>query len=260
MNDVNAPLDYTGDRTKESILNWVRKRELAAVSALDNLDDITKFINDHELVMIAHVNERSENEEPRDDDLHAIIDTVADRFRDVYVTGLITNNELAPEGCSIPCIAVYTKFNDKKPSFLNASASTEPLETTTDETEDSETEDSISESETEGSRAEGLSLRDIEHFLRVERFPPIDSIGPNNYQDYIDMDLPIVWIAIKPNDTANKSKVIQSLTPFAVDQKGKLSFVLVDADRFAGHVENLGIDQIPGFLIIVEDTNEKYKY
>ena len=44
-------------------------------------------------------------------------------------------------------------------------------------------------------------------------------------------------------------ELLQRLTPFAQARKGKLSFAWVDADKFAGHVENLGIP-VNHYLVI----------
>ena len=86
-----------------------------------------------------------------------------------------------------------------------------------------------------------LNVNDITTFLNAERFPLIDAIGPENYKDYVDRGLPLVWISINVDDEDEKKNVINSLMPFAESSKGKLSFTWVDAQKYAQHVQNLGI-------------------
>jgi len=100
----------------------------------------------------------------------------------------------------------------------------------------------------------------IMRIFRNERFPPIGEIGPDNYQSYMDRNLPLVWLAISPDDEKIANAVLDVIEPFAIERKGKLSFVWLDADKFSGHIENLGIQKIPGFLVIDEETNEKFKF
>merc|ERR1719330_1088741 len=75
----------------------------------------------------------------------------------------------------------------------------------------------------------------------------------------MDRGLPLVWIAVEP-PAESTDAVLEKLEPFAIERKGTLSFVWVDAEKFAGHIENLGITKVPGFLIINEQTNDKFKF
>mmetsp|Transcript_1314 Transcript_1314/g.2034 ORF Transcript_1314/g.2034 Transcript_1314/m.2034 type:complete len:476 (-) Transcript_1314:207-1634(-) len=104
-----------------------------------------------------------------------------------------------------------------------------------------------------------VSVEGITDFLNVERFPLIDAIGPENYADYVDRGLPFVWIALNGDEEDEKESIIQRLTPYAKDAKGKLSFTWVDAQKYAQHVQNLGITETPGILI-AGDNNKKFKF
>merc|ERR1712154_617522 len=104
-----------------------------------------------------------------------------------------------------------------------------------------------------------VSTEGITEFLNAERFPLIDAIGPENYKDYVDRGLPLVWISINVDDEEEKQAVIDALMPFASDAKGKLSFTWVDAQKYSQHVQNLGITQTPGILI-AGDNNKKFLF
>eukprot|EP00488_Nonionellina_sp_1-RS-2012_P000792 TRINITY_DN125_c0_g1_i2.p1 TRINITY_DN125_c0_g1~~TRINITY_DN125_c0_g1_i2.p1 ORF type:complete len:388 (+),score=126.15 TRINITY_DN125_c0_g1_i2:139-1164(+) len=104
-----------------------------------------------------------------------------------------------------------------------------------------------------------LTAEGLMEFLNAERFPLIDAIGPENYRDYVDRGLPLVWVSLNTDDEEEKSTVIDALTPFAKDNKGKLSFTWVDAQKYAQHVQNLGITETPGILI-AGDNNQKFLF
>merc|ERR1712087_731900 len=57
----------------------------------------------------------------------------------------------------------------------------------------------------------------------------------------------------------NDEPVFVLVMPFAKDAKGKLSFTYVDATKYAQHVQNLGITETPGILIVGDD-NKKYLF
>jgi len=98
-----------------------------------------------------------------------------------------------------------------------------------------------------------LTAEAMTEFMNAERFPLIDAIGPENYKDYVDRGLPLVWISINEDQ---KDDTIAKLMPHAKAAKGKLSFTWVDAEKYAQHVQNLGITETPGILI----SEEPLKY
>lgn len=104
-----------------------------------------------------------------------------------------------------------------------------------------------------------VSVESITEFLNAERFPLIDAIGPENYKDYVDRGLPLVWISLSAEDEDAMKKVIDALMPYAEANKGKLSFTWVDAVKYAQHVQNLGITETPGILIAGDD-NKKFLF
>merc|ERR1712038_2206009 len=98
-----------------------------------------------------------------------------------------------------------------------------------------------------------MTMESMMAFVNAERFPLIDAIGPENYKDYVDRGLPLVWISLNVD---KKDEVVAQLMPYAKQAKGKLSFTWVDAEKYAQHVQNLGITETPGILI----SEEPLKY
>jgi protein disulfide-isomerase A1 len=104
-----------------------------------------------------------------------------------------------------------------------------------------------------------LTADALSAFVKSEMFPLIDQIGPENYKDYVDRGLPLLWIATNVEEADALQSLVDSLLPFAKDAKGSLSFVYVDAVKFEQHVQNLGITSTPGMLI-AGDSNKKYLF
>jgi protein disulfide-isomerase A1 len=103
-----------------------------------------------------------------------------------------------------------------------------------------------------------LTVEAISAFVNSERFPLVDEIGPDNYKDYMDRGVPLVWIALDGDNEEQKTTVIAAVTPAARSNKGALSFTWIDNNKYAQHVGNLGLSNVPG--IIVVNGAEKYIY
>ena len=86
-----------------------------------------------------------------------------------------------------------------------------------------------------------FTIDELTSFVNSEKFPLIDAIGPENYKDYVDRGLPLVWIALNADNEQQLDSVIAMLKPYAIKNKGKLSFVYVDNGKHAQHVSNLGM-------------------
>jgi len=214
--DLENPIDYTGGRTKDKILSWVKTQELPAVSMLESQEDVDALLEKGQIVLVAHLS-------PEDDTGLAEVEKAADKLRSDLVVGVSTGN-LLEDDMTAPVLAFYPPDLETPLYFFGE-----------------------------------VTSASIMKIFKRERFPALGEIGPDNYQDYMDRGLPLVWIAVEPQAKATEA-ALDILEPFAVDRKGALSFVWVDAEKFAGHIENLGIDNVPGFLIINEQTNDKFKF
>jgi len=102
-----------------------------------------------------------------------------------------------------------------------------------------------------------LSVEAMAEFVNAERFPLIDAIGPENYEDYVERGLPLVWISLSVDQ---KDSVVAELLPHAEAAKGLLSFIWVDAEKYEQHVQSLGIVETPGILIANPSSREKFLF
>ena len=199
--DVEKPGDYTGGRTESTIVSWLSQRALPPVTELGTADEVEAFKSKSRVVLVAYLEESDEASA-------ATLLSFAEANRESVVVGRVTNGDVitGTEGVSAGDVFIYKKFD-------------------------------------EGSaKLEGeLTADSLSTFVNGEKFPLIDAIGPENYKDYIDRGLPLVWIALDASNEEQLDDVLGMLKPFAVKFKGQLSFTYVDNGKYAQHVSNLGM-------------------
>lgn len=156
-----------------------------------------------------------------DDDKVKPVTELAEKMRDSLVVGRMSNTDAigSIDGVNDGDIYIYRQFDEPQAKFEGSS----------------------------------VTLDELVTFVNGEKFPLIDAIGPENYAEYIDRGLPLVWIAIDLSEETQLADTIATLTPYAIENKGKLSFTYVDNSKYGQHVSNLGITEIPGLLIVGEE-------
>jgi len=96
------------------------------------------------------------------------------------------------------------------------------------------------------------------HFIKQESFPLIGEIGPENYQQYVERELPLIWLFVEP-DTEETKTLLKDAETIAKTVKGRLSFVHLDGKRWASHAKNFGLSgETPG--IAIEDRTGHKKF
>jgi len=94
-------------------------------------------------------------------------------------------------------------------------------------------------------------------FVKGESFPAFGEIGPENYQKYVERDLPILWAFLDYTEGAS-TDVIAAITPVA-QQFRELSFVRLDGVKWASHAKNYGVgSKLPGLAI--EDRKSRKNF
>jgi len=101
-----------------------------------------------------------------------------------------------------------------------------------------------------------LNAEDLTKFIKSESFPVLGEIGPENYQKYVERDLPLFWAFVEY--TGGKIDHALSEVISTVAKKFRqLSFVKLDGVKWASHGKNYGVgDKLPG-LVIEDRTNRK---
>lgn len=100
----------------------------------------------------------------------------------------------------------------------------------------------------------------ILEFVNAERFPLFAEINQQNFQGYMARGLPLAWLAVDPSETETFEKITAAVvgSGAAKSVAGKVSITWIDNSKFDKHVESLGIDSIPGLIVIHE--NDKWKF
>lgn len=216
--------EYGGGRSEATIISWIKKRELPAVSELADADAITALSKSDSIVLVGYF--------AKDSDADKAFRKFADAKRDNFVFGVVNDAAVAADNNNSVEMHREAGVDADKRKFDSVTVSLSG-----DINEDS-----------------------IKKFLDEERFPFVDEIGPENYRDYMDRGLPLVWIAIDPSDADGKAALIEASKGFAKEHKGKLSFTYVDGVQYEGHVSNLGIKKSPGIVIVDNNSNKKYLF
>jgi len=100
----------------------------------------------------------------------------------------------------------------------------------------------------------------LAEFFGGESFPLMGEIGPENYQSYLERELPLVWFFLEL-DTQVTKELTAAARQVAANFKGQLSFVHLDGIKWADHAKNFGVKgKPPGMVIEDRDTGKNYVY
>jgi protein disulfide-isomerase A1 len=87
--------------------------------------------------------------------------------------------------------------------------------------------------------------------------PLIDEVGPQNYKNYMESGLPLVYLFVK---LAEKEGTVNAVKEIAAATRGKLNWVFIDNDKFARHGQNLGLSGKSIPAVVLEDMGSGLKY
>jgi protein disulfide-isomerase A1 len=203
---VENPSEYQGGRQSEDIIKYMRKQNEPAYSKLASQADVDSFVNKDGVNIIGlFADEASDDEFVK----------VANALRNEYNFATATDSNLLTKhhsGSSLttPSIILFKQEGNKLESVVF-------------------TGDVSSEGE-------------ISEFINAEAFPLVGTIGPENYQKYLDRGLNLVWFFYDLNNEDHKTALSQ-LQTVAAGFKGKVSIVKLDGVRWAEHAKHYGVPQ-----------------
>lgn len=97
---------------------------------------------------------------------------------------------------------------------------------------------------------------DFAKFCREERFPYFGPIDGDNYNDYMESGLSIVWFA---GDNADYTAAAQAIREAAKQFRAKNSFVWLDTEKFKDHAQTaLGVKDFPA--LVLQSKKDRYTY
>lgn len=187
-----------------------------AAPAVADLDatNFTEFQNSDRVVIVGYAKDEADK---------AALKAVADRLRDDYLFGIVTDEALAKEHkVELPSLVLYKQFDEGRNDLPGA------FETET-----------------------------IQEFIKTNSVPLLDAIDASNFQNYAEAGLPLAYIFHDNLD--DQLKLSAMATPLAQKYKGKINFVHIDANKFGAHAGNLGLkEEWPAFAIQHLDTGAKF--
>ncbi|GMM51434.1 protein disulfide isomerase [Starmerella bacillaris] len=105
---------------------------------------------------------------------------------------------------------------------------------------------------------EGEATREsIDKFVVENRFASFEDLGPDNYINYIESGIPMLYAFV--GDESARELIKDSLTPYIKQLKGKANVVFLDSNTYGRHASNLNMEQkFPALVIHDTDSNKKY--
>ncbi|CAO3649816.1 unnamed protein product [Cunninghamella echinulata] len=209
--------EYKGSRQHEGIVSYMKKQSLPAVSDLTEVSALNDFKTSDRIVAVAYIKEDDKESKEAYADL-------ANKLRDDYIFGLVTDDALAKEEGvkEFPSLVLYRKFDDERIELASGSGD------------------------------------EWQSFIKDNSLPILDQISGENFATYMETGLPLAYIFTDNAD--DHDKLDEIIRPVAKAFKGKVSFAHIDASLYGGHARNVGLKEgeWPSFAIQNLKTAAKY--
>ncbi|ORX75663.1 thioredoxin-like protein [Anaeromyces robustus] len=99
----------------------------------------------------------------------------------------------------------------------------------------------------------------LERFIKMAKLPLMDSLSHSNYNNYLDLDLPLFYFFHDNQEDANT--IGKNIEEIARKYRLKMNFVYVDIEKYGDSTDSLGIEKKwPAVLIQDPKTKLKYPY
>jgi len=106
--------------------------------------------------------------------------------------------------------------------------------------------------------AEEFTKDTLVDFIIDNAFPLLGTIGPENYQKYVERGYPLAWFFINFENDAEK-EVLAAAEVVAKEFKSDISFVKLDGVRWGDHAKTFGLPgTTPG--VVLEDRDNRKNY
>jgi len=93
-----------------------------------------------------------------------------------------------------------------------------------------------------------LTEEAIKAFVKENKVPLLDEIGPDNFMSYVESGVPLAYLFLDDNN--DRAKLQEEIRPLAKEFRGKVNFVWIDATKYSGHAANLNLEETwPAFAI-----------
>eukprot|EP00759_Apiculatamorpha_spiralis_P035280 PhF_6_TR36156/c1_g1_i2/m.52581/K09580/PDIA1, P4HB; protein disulfide-isomerase A1 len=159
----------------------------------------------------------------KDSDEFVKFESQAKVLRDDHMFGAVFNNDLF-EGQNNGDVVMFKQFDDLKATFSG-------------------------------------DLGDKKAFaswIKLESFKLVDEIGPENYRQYLDRQVPLGWLFLDTSKNEDSEAAKSVLTAIAPTFKGKISFVYLDGTRYTQMVQKFGHSGKTYPVFAIDSLDNKY--
>lgn len=192
-----------------------------AAPAVANIDgsNFETFKNSDRVVVVAYLS-------PDDEVTKAELTNAAEKMRDDYFFGIVTDETLAKEHKieTFPSLVVYKQFDEGRNDHVGS-----------------------------------FTEQQIQEFVKTNSVPLMDEIDAENFGFYAETGRPLAFLFAESKEQAEP--LIEAIKPVAEKHKGKINFVHIDASKYGGYANNLALKQEwPAFAIQHIDTGAKFPF
>ena len=198
----------------------LHRQSLPAVSEV-TATNFDEFKNADKIVAIAYLSSSS-------DAPAAEFQATAEKHRDNYLFGQSTDSALIEAAeLSAPAIVLYRAFDEP------ISVYPYPVSSAT--------------------------VEEIETWVKELSVPVLAEVNAENYMTYAQSGKPLAYLFVDPSSEA-KDEYIERVRAVALEHKGRINFVWIDAIKFGDHAKALNLVEPTWPRFVLQDLEKQLKY
>jgi protein disulfide-isomerase A1 len=198
----------------------LRRQSLPAVSEV-TAANFDEFKKADKIVAIAYLSSPSDAPAA---EFHA----TAEKHRDDYLFGQSTDSAvIEAAGLSPPAIVLYRAFDDPVSVFPY------PISSAT--------------------------VEEIEDWIKDLSVPVLAEVNADNYMVYAQAGKPLAYLFVDPT-SENKDEYIERVRAVALEHRGRVNFVWIDAIKFGDHAKALNLVEPTWPSFVIQDLEKQLKF
>jgi protein disulfide-isomerase A1 len=217
-NDGSEPVEYDQARKADAIVKFITKQKQPVSVVLSTQAEYEKFKSVDGVAVACYLDESDKASTD-------VFTAVAKALRNEYEFAKITGKDIQRDHsvATLPACKLFKNFDEPELAFTGE-----------------------------------FTVDNLVDFIGANAFPLLGTIGPENYQKYVERGLPLVWTFVDFAKEDEKA-LLKTVAEVAKDFKTDLSFVQLDGIRWAEHSKTFGLSGVtPG--IAIEDRENRKNY
>ncbi|CDK29929.1 unnamed protein product [Kuraishia capsulata CBS 1993] len=216
------PVDYSGQRTADSIYSYMLKQSLPPVSVIADAADLTDSIEEAVEPIVLQIQPKGAKASEANTSFYELAGTLREQFTFIVTSSDEYIKKYAGDS-SEPVFAIF-RADSSEPSIFKGEVS---------------------------------DLTHLTEFIEIETKPLFGEIDGSSFQVYMGAKLPLAYYFW--TDKAGRDAVESIILPLAKKYRGVINFVGLEAAKFGPHAKNLNMQEsYPLFAIHDIESNKKY--